>query len=184
MKKSEEIKQEFDSFRKKCLNRYSYGVLGVGGSLAAIVLLVSLGPGAVVADGLFSGAAFISAGAGTKLFLTGAAILSAGAGTKSFIKGNEYQKKAVSLKEDFYNACSDELQEEIEEKEKRDKKLMELQVVIAKLYNQKMQLETIKLSRQERTQSVEFQPQVVNQPLEIQAQEPVEIEQPTHNHII
>ena len=181
MKKSEEIRHEFDVFRKKCLNRYSYGVLGVGGSLAAIVLLVSLGPGAVVADGLFSGAAFISAGAGTKLFLTGAAILSAGAGTKSFIKGNEYQKKAVSLKEDFYNACSDELQEE---KEKRDKKLMELQVVIAKLHNQKMQLETIKIGRQERTQSVEVQPQVVNQPLEIQAQEPVEIEQPTHNHII
>lgn len=168
MKKSEEIKQEFNSFRKKCLNRYSYGVIGVGGSLAAIVFLVSGGSGAILTQGL----------------LSGAALLSAGVGTKSFIKGNEYQKKAVSLKEDFYNACSDELQEEIEEKEERDKKLIELQVVIAKLYNQKMQLETIKFGRQERTQSMENQPQVGNQPLEIQAQEPVEIEQPTHNHII
>lgn len=168
MKKSEEIKQEFNSFRKKCLNRYSYGVLGVGGSLAAIVFLVSGGSGAILTQGL----------------LSGAALLSAGVGTNFLIKGNEYQKKAVSLKEDFYNACSDELQEEIEEKEERDKKLMELQVVIAKLYNQKMQLETIKFRRQERTQSVEDQLQVVNQPLEIQAQEPVEIEQPTHNHII
>ena len=185
MKKSEKIKQEFNNFRQKCLNNYSYGIISMGGSLAAVIYLVSGGSGAVLNQGLSSGAAFLSAGGGTNFLITGAALLSAGVGANFFIKGNQYQKKAVELKEDFYDACSEELLEEVEENEKRDKKLMELQIVVAKLRDQKMQLETIKVRRQEEfNQPVEVQPQMVNQPLKIQPQETIEIEQPTHKHTI
>ena len=185
MKKSEKIRQEFNDFRQKCLNNYSYGVISIGGSLAAVIFLVSGMPEALLSQGLSSGTAFLTAGGGTNVLLTGAALLSAGVGTNFFIKGNKYQKKAVELKEDFYDACSEELLEEVEEKEKRDEKLMELQMVIGKLRDQRIKYETIKVSGQkEFNQSVEVQPQMVNQPVEIQPQETIEIEQPTHKHRI